>query len=417
MTLNTIDLFAGCGGMTDGFAQEGHYHILGCVEWETPMCVTLVHRLKTKWGHKNAEEEVIRFDIQRTDELFGGFADDEFGSHNGLDTLVGGNKVDVIIGGPPCQAYSLAGRIRDENGMRNDYRNFLFESYIKVVSHYKPDFFVFENVVGLLSAAPTGEPITRIIHKAFGEAGYRIISNLKEALFDVADFGVPQHRRRLIILGIQEKTFGCKGNDFMEDKCDQILYDFYHNIIPSYRTKHKTVTEAIGDLPKIYPVDGEIKENGKKYSHAPINVEGYLNHVPRFHSKRDIGVFQMLAEDIKSGNMKYVSINNLKELYTEVTGKKSNIHKYYVLRENEPSNTIPAHLYKDGMRHIHPDPEQARSITVREAARLQSFDDDFEFLGAMMYQYKMVGNAVPPKFARIIAEALYKVINKYRNNQ
>ena len=94
------------------------------------------------------------------------------------------------------------------------------------------------------------------------------------------------------------------------------------------------------------------------------------------------------------------------------TGKKSNIHKYYVLRENEPSNTIPAHLYKDGMRHIHPDPLQARSITVREAARLQTFPDDFIFLGSKMAQYKMIGNAVPVMFAKTIAKALYELNTK-----
>ena len=121
----------------------------------------------------------------------------------------------------------------------------------------------------------------------------------------------------------------------------------------------------------------------------------------------------MLEEDIETGRNEYVKIDKLKELYTKVTGKVSNIHKYYVLRKNEPSNTIPAHLYKDGMRHIHPDSAQARSITVREAARLQTFPDDFEFLGANMAQYKMVGNAVPVDFARIVAEALYRLIDKY----
>lgn len=118
----------------------------------------------------------------------------------------------------------------------------------------------------------------------------------------------------------------------------------------------------------------------------------------------------MLAEDIETGTCEYVSTERLKELYTELTGKKSNIHKYYVLRRNEPSNTIPAHLYKDGMRHIHPDSRQARSITVREAARLQTFDDDYIFTGSMGAQYKMIGNAVPPKFAEILSSALAKVI-------
>lgn len=414
MQVNTIDLFAGCGGMTDGFAQEGHYSVLGCVEWEKPMCMTLAHRLKSKWGHQNADDEVIQFDIQRTEELFNGFMDGQYGIHEGLDTLIGDKKVDVIIGGPPCQAYSLAGRIRDANGMRDDYRNFLFESYIKVVNHYQPDFFVFENVVGLLSAAPTGEPITRIIRNAFSEAGYRVLANFKDALFDVADFGIPQHRKRLIILGIREASFGCGGEFLLDDMCNRILNDFYFNIIPSYKTKHKTVGEAILDLPKIFPSDEILKLNSQKFSHQPTCSVGWFNHSPRFHNKRDIDVFRFLADDIKSGRMEYVSIEKLKELYTKVTGKKSNIHKYYVLRENEPSNTIPAHLYKDGMRHIHPDPEQARSITVREAARLQSFDDDFEFLGATMYQYKMIGNAVPPQFAKIVAKALYQIIQKYR---
>ena len=150
-----------------------------------------------------------------------------------------------------------------------------------------------------------------------------------------------------------------------------------------------------------------MKEGGKKFSHAPFSSERIGNHIPRFHSKRDIDVFKFLAEDIKSGRKEYVSTEKLKELYTQITGKKSNIHKYYVLRENEPSNTIPAHLYKDGMRHIHPDPRQARSITVREAARLQTFPDDFEFLGPNMAQYKMIGNAVPVDFAKIVADALY----------
>ena len=121
----------------------------------------------------------------------------------------------------------------------------------------------------------------------------------------------------------------------------------------------------------------------------------------------------MLAEDIATGDNKYISTTALKELYTTITGKESNIHKFHVLRWNEPSNTIPAHLYKDGLRHIHPDPLQARSITVREAARLQTFADDFEFLGPMMAQYKMIGNAVPSAFATIIADVLKDVINKY----
>ena len=130
---NTIDLFAGCGGLMDGFMQEGAYNTLACVEWETFPCLTLAKRLKTRWKHKNADEEVIRFDIQRTEELINGFDDVEYGKNPGLKKLIGTKKVDIVIGGPPCQAYSLAGRIRDPHGMKDDYRNYLFESYFRIL--------------------------------------------------------------------------------------------------------------------------------------------------------------------------------------------------------------------------------------------------------------------------------------------
>ena len=399
---NTIDLFAGCGGLLDGFMQEGHYNSLACVEWEKYPCLTLANRLEKKWKHKNASNEVVRFDIQRTNELFQGFDDPDYGKHVGLD-----KKVDVIIGGPPCQAYSLAGRIRDEHGMRDDYRNYLFESYIRVVKHFKPKYFVFENVVGMLSAAPDGTPIVDKISAAFAEAGYKVTDDFRNALFDVADFGIPQHRNRVIILGVRKDA--CKSNA----EADSIIKAFYDEIMPSYKSKMRTVQDAIGDLPKIYPTKDVIFDSGKKYSHSPIESTGVLNHSPRFHSKRDQNVFRLLAEDIRSGQNIYTSTDALKQLYTKITGKKSNVHKFYVLRWNEPSNTIPAHLYKDGLRHIHPDPEQARSITVREAARLQTFADDFEFLGPTMAQYKMIGNAVPSGFAKIIAKALNEVINRF----
>lgn len=403
---HTIELFAGCGGLLEGFLQQGGFDTLACVEWETYPCETLVKRLSTKWRHKNAKNEVVRFDIQRTEELINGFEDKEYGIHEGLAKLIGNQNVDVIVGGPPCQAYSLAGRIRDEHGMKEDYRNYLFESYINIVNFFKPKFFVFENVIGLLSAAPDGYPIVNRIKDTFLEAGYKVADNFRDTLFEVADYGVPQHRKRVIIIGVRIEDFG-------DEVTSQMISDFYKNVMPSLRKPQRTVADAIGDLPKIYPLEEPIKEKGKKYSHAPILSEIVLNHIPRFHSKRDIEVFRFLADDIKSGRKEYTSIEKLKELYTKVTGKTSNIHKYYVLRNDEPSNTIPAHLYKDGMRHIHPDPEQARSITVREAARLQTFPDDFEFLGSNMAQYKMIGNAVPVDFAKIVAEALYKIIKKY----
>jgi DNA (cytosine-5)-methyltransferase 1 len=403
--IKTLELFAGCGGLMDGFQQEGHFDTAACVEWEKFPALTLANRLKQRWNHKDADKEVVRFDIQRTKELLNGFDDPEYGKSDGLKKIVGNAQIDVIIGGPPCQAYSLAGRIRDADGMKNDYRNYLFESYIRVVEYFKPRFFVFENVVGMLSAMPDGTPIVDKIRKAFNAAGYQVTDDFKSAVFDVADYGIPQHRKRVIILGVRKDAFRSSAGDL----CSQILNDFYLSEMPKHKAKQKTVMEAIGDLPKLYPLPEVLHQDGKKFSHAPIDSK-IMNHIPRFHSARDIGVFHLLAEDIDSGKMKYASIDSLKSLYTKVTGKKSNVHKYYVLRKNEPSNTIPAHLYKDGMRHIHPDPKQARSITVREAARLQTFEDNFEFLGPMMAQYKMIGNAVPSGFAKIIAKALYQIM-------
>ena len=134
------------------------------------------------------------------------------------------------------------------------------------------------------------------------------------------------------------------------------------------------------------------------------------NHIPRWHSTRDISIFRKLEKDIEDGCNQYISIEALKKLYEEETGHTSTVHKYYVLRWNEPSNLIPAHLYKDGLRHIHPDSDQARTITVREAARLQTFPDDYVFIGSQMDQYKMIGNAVPPAMSKIIAEVIYELL-------
>lgn len=397
---NTIDLFAGCGGLIDGFEQAGSYKTLACVEWEKEPCLTLSNRLKTKWGYKNTDQMVLRFDIQRDKELFQGWDDPEYDKGIGIDKLVGKNNVDIVVGGPPCQAYSIAGRIRDSKGMKNDYRNYLFESYVKVVERYSPKIFVFENVFGMLSAKPDGSPIVDDIKKSFKKIGYEIIDEIRKyALFNVIDYGVPQNRSRVILIGLRSDSF---------DNPQEVLRELYKKIIPSKKEKMMTARDAIGDLPALKPLKELTYVGAKKISHE--TSEKYMNHFPRFHSSRDIPIFRELAADAINGNVKYSTTSDLKRLYTELTGKESNVHKYNVIDWDKPSNTIVAHLCKDGLRHIHPDPKQARTITVREAARLQTFDDDFEFIGPITAQYKMVGNAVPPKFARKIAEAMAEIL-------
>lgn len=381
--------------------MSGKYHTLACVEWEKAPCANLSKHLKEKWHYSDANDRVLRFDIQRTKELFSGWDDSEYGKAKGLDSLVDGKKLDLIIGGPPCQAYSVAGRIRDEHGMKNDYRNFLFESYVKVLKHYEPKAFVFENVPGILSAKPTGKPIINIIKQTFDEAGYVVLDDLSKAVIDFSEYGVAQRRSRIIILGLSKNEYGKRALS--------LIRDFYLNALPSFKVNKKvTVHDAIGDLPALYPTD-EYRVNGKKYSHT-VPDNSPLNHASRWHSKRDQQIFRLLADDITSGENKYTSIDTLKKLYTKITGHESNIHKYYVLRWNEQSKLIPAHPFKDGLRHIHPDGKQARSITVREAARLQGFPDDYEFIGTQAEAYKMIGNAVPPIFSEKLALAVYKLL-------
>lgn len=395
MKLNVIDLFAGCGGLTDGFLQTGCYNTLAAVDWEYQTVQTLKKRLVTKWNYGIESVNVLHFDIQRTDELINGFNDSFFGSSKGLDSLIENKNVDLILGGPPCQAYSIAGRVRDENGMQDDYRNFLFESYVKMVRHYQPKAFVFENVEGILSAKPGGISIVERIKKSFRDIGYEITDNLRnDALFDTSYYNVPQKRKRVIIFGVP-----------ISENSQHKVKEFYLRMKSRANLKPLNSKIAFDFLPKIYP-----DKSNLKHSHS-VKLNGVplpKNHEPRMHNERDIEIFKLLAEDIKSGKENLTSSKALIELYKERTGKVSKFHKYNVIREDRPSNTIPAHLYKDGLRHIHPDPNQARSITVREAARLQSFDDDFEFLGSKGDQYKMIGNAVPPNFAKIIAEIIYE---------
>lgn len=406
--IKSIDLFAGCGGLMDGFLQSGHYKTIAAVEWEKAPCENLRQRLRDKWKRKNADKVVMQFDIQRTDELFEGWKDDEvYGTSKGLDSFVekaGG--IDVIIGGPPCQAYSIAGRVRDENGMRDDYRNYLFESYLKVVEKYQPKAFIFENVPGILTAQPGDRKIIEVIQESFEKAGYCVLPDLSKAIIDFTEYGVPQNRSRIIIFGVREEAYG-------KDRALEMVKSFYETYLPKYKSKRKmTVREAIGDLPKLKPLKKEMKYQGKRLSHA-LPDPFVENHIARWQSKRDIDIFKLLTKDIESGRNKYVSAEALKKLYTEKTGKISNVHKYYVIRWDEQSNLIPAHLFKDGLRHIHPDSEQLRTITVREAARLQTFDDDYIFYGSNVDTYKMIGNAVPPKFAKCCANAVYDLLKNY----
>ncbi|MDF2943889.1 MAG: DNA-cytosine methyltransferase [Herbinix sp.] len=419
-----IDLFAGCGGLEDGFLQSGKYEDIAAVEWLQPQINTLVNRLEKKWHIADAKERVMCFDIQREEELFLGwniesaapkseilpsgkksrYKTGPYGNGKGLDYYVNkANGIDIIIGGPPCQAYSVAGRVKDGNGMKDDYRNYLFEHYLSVVNRYKPKAFIFENVPGLLSAIPDGTPIIDLIRKGFGSIGYEIVDDIKKyAKINASDYGVPQHRERLIILGLRKDN---------TKNSRELLHDFYSKILPKYKVKHKkTVGEAIGDLPAAYPLIDKPSPSGRiSYSKPDCKTTW---HIARRHSIRDIEIYRLLAADIESGCNEYTNSKALSDLYEERVGAKSPIHRYHVLRKDEPSTTIISHLDRDGNRFIHFDPKQGRCITPREAARIQSFDDDFDFIGNQSDVYIMIGNAVPPVLAKCIAMAVSEVLEK-----
>ena len=389
-----IDLFAGCGGLFDGFMQSGKYKSLASVEWEFAPTETLKKRLKTKWNDKDADKSVIRFDIQRTKELLNGFDDPIYGKSEGLLKIINKRKVDVIIGGPPCQAYSVAGRVSVVQDDKPDYRNFLFEYYLKIVEAFKPDLFVFENVPGMLSAMPDGTPIIDLIKRDINKTGYEIIDDIRSfAIVNAADFNVPQVRKRVILVGLNKKVF--------KSDRQRILRHFYTDLLGKYKSKKIiTVEDSIGDLPPCMPL-----WSNKRPSHTTptTNISW---QIPRFNNLRDVKIFELLAKDIETKQFNYVDSKKLIEMYNNVTGSSTNVHKYHVLRRDEPSTTILAHLYKDGLRFIHYDSKQARTITVREAARLQTFDDDFDFVGSMGDAFKMIGNAVPCKMALAISKAI-----------
>lgn len=407
--LTFIDLFAGCGGLSEGFMQTNNFEALAHVEWEMPMVKTLRNRLKTKWEHtdEDAEKSVVHFDIQKTEELINGnWKEDtklkyaktnhEFVVEKGLKGLVGDQKVNLIIGGPPCQAYSIAGRAQDKNSMKDDYRNYLFESFVKVVDAFKPECFVFENVPGLLSACPGNIPVTERIFKAFKKIGYEIRDpqKLKKSIYTASELGVPQKRNRIIIIGVRSDA-----NISLED---------IYNSIDSLKNNlsYKTVSDAISHLPKLLPLSNAVKIDGKNISHTMKDKKTIKYHEPRFHNDRDVTIFKNW---VKNEMNKKPMVDKI-SFYNDLMGKNSNHAKYRNLEWDKPSPTIVAHLYKDGLMFIHPDEKQARSITVKEAALLQSFPDDYEFIGSNGDCYKMIGNAVPPEMAKNIALGIVKCL-------
>lgn len=394
-----IDLFAGCGGLSEGFYRFG-FKALAHVEINHWACETLRKRM-LYYGYKNVEQEVIEHDITADDII------DE------LDKAVGKRNVDIIIGGPPCQAYSTAGRVRDGKKMASDPRNYLFESYVKILEHYQPKFFVFENVTGLLSAKVDGCLIFPRIIEALGK-DYNVIDNPEVLVHNTAIYGVPQFRKRVIIMGVRKDIDAtCVEQLYRDVKKTHWIPD-----TPEEERKglmrYVDVKQAIGDLPIVepgcdasseefdYPCDNKFLQRiGKKGKH-PL-----YDHIARRHNALDRERFAVMIKN-------HWTFGQLRREMPQYEHEHARLfdNSYVVQWWNLPSKTILAHIHKDGFQFIHPDEKQARTFTVREAARIQSFPDDFEFAGSRGEKYKQIGNAVPPLFAEALAKSIKTNLDK-----
>lgn len=390
-----IDLFAGCGGLSEGFYRQG-FKALAHVEINHWACETLRTRMKY-YGYKNIDKEVIEHDITADDII------------SRIDEATKGEAPDIIIGGPPCQAYSTAGRVRDGKGMATDPRNFLFESYVKILEYYRPKFFVFENVTGILSAKVNDKPILPQVLTALGNE-YKIIGDPAVLLHNTANYGVPQLRKRIIIMGVRKDIEGKEALDLYKGVKKTHFDPDMDEMNRKGLKRWVDVQEALGDLPPVapgqdvsteaynYPCDNEFLQRIGKAGIHPL-----MDHICRRHNDMDRERFRVMIEN-------HWSFGEMRRARPDLEHEHARVfdNSYVVQWWDLPSKTILAHIHKDGFQFIHPDINQLRTFTVREAARIQSFPDDFVFEGSRGEKYKQIGNAVPPLFAEALAKSIKK---------
>lgn len=407
-----IDLFAGAGGLSEGFIREG-FDPVAHVEMDEAACYTLKTRVAYHYLKSVDKIDIyysyLRGDINR-DQLYLEVPSKLLKSvinlpigkdfnekiHALISKKLGNKKIDLIIGGPPCQAYSLVGRARSADGMQNDPRNHLYIEYAGYLEKYQPKMFVFENVLGLKSADKGG--YLRNMEVLFLEKGYK----MKLFTLAASNFGVLQNRKRVIILG-WKKNLDIKIPGLEAIDC---------------RSEYR-VESIFNDLPEINAGEGIDKYvKYREVSNDYLNKSGIRNgidiltqHIARPHKPQDKEIYRIAVEKWNSKNER-LDYNDLAEELKTHRNRHSFFDRFKVVaKELCCSQTVVAHIAKDGHYYIHPDISQNRSISVREAARLQSFPDDYYFEGVKESQnrtaaFKQIGNAVPPLMALKIASSL-----------
>lgn len=342
--INALDLFCGCGGLSLGFEKAGINILLGIDAWQDAITTF-------NYNHKNSK---------------GLCADLSTLNPKDIESNLNGANVDLIIGGPPCQGFSVAGkRIID------DERNMLYKNFVRFVDYFKPKAFVMENVPNILSIG--GGIVRDSIVKDFSDLGYKVVYQVLIA----SDYGTPQNRRRAFFVGLKNgSTFY-----FPEKSVTNLTTSF----------------EALSDLPE-YSL-----KNGSNYTIAPncsyqklmrIKSSKVFNHEITEHNEKTKQIIALVPDG-----------GNYKDLPQELQGTRKVHIAWTRLNSLKPSFTIDT-----GHRH-HFHYKWNRIPTVRESARIQSFPDDFIFLGSKTSQYKQVGNAVPPLMAEAIAKKIMETID------
>jgi len=410
--MNFIDLFAGAGGLSEGFIRSG-FNPIAHVEMNKDACDTLRTRAVYHWLIKNGKQKKYYSylkDEKKDKENFWFLAPDEIrnsvinseisdssieGIFSKIDNLANGKEIDVIIGGPPCQAYSVAGRARDPKGMKEDPRNFLYKHYVKFLERYQPKMFVFENVPGILSAN-NGEFLNKIF-EAVKEAGYNLAIPPNKYL-NAKDFGVLQDRKRVIIVG-WKKEMNLNYPDFIKQENNfQIQEDLFADL-----PKLKTGEGTLGAVNYANETTEYLKQ-----SKIRNGLDYVTQHIVRPNNENDLEIYKIAVDEWDNGRrLNYATLP--KRLI-----KHNNLHsftnRFQVVNGRGISHTVVAHIAMDGHYYIHPDKDQNRSISVREAARIQSFPDDFFFEGSRTAAFKQIGNAVPPLMAQKIADKIKEMI-------